>query len=217
MSDNKESRDPLVTVSEFTDTLTSETLGRLLDAAGKAGEEKALVIEQYKALKATVETMRKAFLEYEKDWRPGIEAAFAGFSDLLKKGSEYRAELIRQYGSVCLQAEKINCLDRQSIDSLGELCNATVDLRIIPAFHNALPSETEWPEYGLSDVFDRKNSESQEFWNSAYALVQPGIDAATADLKKREAQLESIVKAMTDCISVVKVLGKVFGLAAAVG
>ncbi len=217
MTDNKENRDPLLTVFDFTDAMSSDALGKLLDASGKEGEEKALVLKQYKEMKATVETMRKAYQEYEKVRRPEVEAAFAGFSDLLKKGPEYRAELIRQYGIVCIQAESINCLDRQSIDSLGDLCGATVDLRTIPAFHNALPSDTEWPEYGLSDVFDRKNSESQEFWNNAYMLVLPAIDAATADLKKKKAQLESIVKAMTDCISVLKVLGKVFGLVAAVG
>ncbi|NTU59347.1 MAG: hypothetical protein HGB00_10615 [Chlorobiaceae bacterium] len=217
MNDDRDRADPLKIVSDFADAMSIAVVDDLLGASGKKEEEKAAVRKQHQEMRVRIEVMRKAYQEYQKAGRAKIEAAFSDFSDLLRKGPESRSQLIAQYAAVCTQAQSISCLDRQMLDSLRSLCDAIIDLRIIPAFKaGGLPGEDEWAEYGLSDVFDKKNSEAQAFWNNAYVLVLPDMEQATDALKKKVAQLDAIAKTMNDCIGVLTLMNKAFGLVVSV-
>jgi hypothetical protein len=77
-----------------------------------------------------------------------------------------------------------------------------------------VPSEAEWPKYRLEDIYDEKSLKAQNFWNDAYFLVMPDIEAATDALKKKKKELDSIVKAMDGCMKIIGLLTKGIGLLA---
>jgi hypothetical protein len=136
---------------------------------------------------------------------------------LLQNGPERRDALIRQYAVVLARAAEINCLDEEMLTLAGDICKRITVPKNLPAFKGSFgpPSESEWPRFGLKDIFDDKQADAQRFWNSSFQLVLPDIEAATLALKEKKERLDSIVKAMGECVELLTLMSRIMGIVVA--
>jgi len=146
-----------------------------------------------------LERVCAAYRDYELHERDVNKKVLEEFLLLLQQGPEQRAKLIHQLALVLVRAEKLFFLDSVLMSVLNEIWPKVKRPKTLPAFSGGIvPSEAEW----------------QNFWNDAYFLVMPDIEAATDALKKKKKELDSIVKAMDGCMKIIGLLTKGIGLLA---
>ncbi|NTV93536.1 MAG: hypothetical protein HGA72_09855, partial [Chlorobiaceae bacterium] len=120
-----------------------------------------------------------------------------------------RSSLIHGLADVLVKAAEINFLDKELMGLLSRIVSKVKWPEDLPAFQDGvLPSGTAWPQYSLKRIYEEKSGAYQDFLNSAYFLVMPAIVAGTEELKKKKKNLESVVKAMEGCITLIGMMKK---------
>ncbi|MBV5319484.1 MAG: hypothetical protein JZU72_00785 [Chlorobium phaeobacteroides] len=215
MPSERDSGDILRILTVFADNISDSDLEELLDSSTMKPDEQVRFREKYRTMRDDLERVCAAYRDYELHERDVNKKVLEEFLLLLQQGPEQRAKLIHQLALVLVRAEKLFFLDSVLMSVLNEIWPKVKRPKTLPAFScGIVPSEAEWPKYRLEDIYDEKSLKAQNFWNDAYFLVMPDIEAATDALKKKKKELDSIVKAMDGCMKIIGLLTKGIGLLA---
>ncbi len=201
---------PFQELSAFARYFSASVLEELLTTSSMKPEERTAFREQYQDMQVTLESVQKTYRRYEEIERPLIKECLEAYLLLLQRGPESREELIQQFAVMLDQAARIDVLDDGMMELLKEIWPEVQWPEQLPAFEGGeLPDESVWPKYRLKEIFEKKNSQAQVFWNSSWLLVRLDIASATEELKKGKKHLESLGKALGHCCKIIGLLGKI--------
>jgi hypothetical protein len=205
-------------LSDFAASLTNKALDELLQRSSKSEAEKATLCKKHDALQLDLARTRSAWIVYEKSTRCEIKSILDRFLELLDAGPKQKEVLVQQFSVVLEAAGRINCLDDELMDKLADIWPQATRPEVLPAFDGGEPPRlSEWPRYGLKEIFYTKQAEAGDFWLDVYNnMFRLEIAAATEALKKKKEQLDVMVTTMDRCIRVLSVMNRTLGLAAAV-